>query len=153
MTTAFRLGMIVKGVDSVFEVIGGLILTTPTKLARYLLVLSQHEAYRHHPVLAGRIDHLAQTVTMHPSIGEAVYLVVHGLAKIVLIVAIIRGLRWGYVGFMAILGLFAAIEVARAFTAGEVVTGCLGLFDLALVVLIYREFRAKFSNSAAPEGN
>lgn len=136
----FRLGLIVKAVDSLFEVAGGIILVTPMRLARYILVLSQHEAFRHHEALAGRLDRLATGVTMHPSMAEAVYLIVHGLTKVILILAIARGLRWGYVGFMAILSLFAAIELVRACTAREVVTGALGLFDVGVVFVIWREY-------------
>lgn len=144
----FKIGMIIKGVDSVFEVIGGVILTTPAKLARYILVLSQHEAFRHHEALAGRLDRLAESVTVHPHLGQAIYLIVHGLAKLVLIVAIMREKRWGYIGLMAVLSLFATIEIVRAITAGEVVTGVLALFDIFVVVLIVKEYRARFGRVA-----
>jgi len=144
MNFIFRLGLIVKGVDSLFEVIGGMILTTPTKLARYILIVSQHEAFRHHTALAGRLDRLADATTMHPSMGEAVYLIVHGAAKIVLILAIARGFRWGYLGFMVILSMFALIEIVRACAAREIVTGLLGAFDVGVVFVIYREYLTHF---------
>ena len=143
----FKIGMIVKGIDSVFEVIGGIILTMPTKLARYILVFSQHEAFRHHTVLAGKLDRLAENVTMHPSIGQAVYLMVHGLAKVILILAITRNKRWGYTGFIGVLSLFTAIEMVRAISAHEVVTGVFGLFDMFVVAIIYKEFKSRFGSS------
>jgi len=152
MDFIFRLGLIIKGIDSLFEVIGGILLTMPTKLSRYLLVISQHEAFRHHEALAGRLDHLAGMATMHPSMVEAVYLIVHGATKVVLIVAIARGFRWGYIGLMAVLSLFACIELVRAGTAREVVTGVLGLFDLAVVFVIYREYRSRFVLQPEPAG-
>ncbi len=147
----FRIGIIVKGVDSLFEVLGGVLLTMPTRLARYLLVISQHEAYRHHSVLAGRLDQLAGGVSMHPSTGEAIYLIIHGLAKVVLIAAIFYQKRWGYIGFIAVLTLFALIELVRAVTAREVVTGILGIFDVCVVVLIYKEFRDRFGHNSSIE--
>jgi len=140
----FRVGLIIKGVDSLFEVIGGILLLMPTKLARYITVIAQHETFRHHHVLAGRLDLLADSVTMHPSTGEAIYLMIHGLSKVILILAIARGKRWGYIGFMGILSLFALIELVRAGTAREVVTGLLGIFDLAVVFVIYKEYLKKF---------
>lgn len=145
----FRIGMIVKGVDSLFEVAGGIILMMPTRLARYLLVVSQHEAFRHHTALAGRLDKLADTVTMHPSVGEAAYLMVHGLAKVILIAGIVAQKRWGYVGFIAVLSLFTGIELVRSVTAREVVTGVFGLFDACVVVLIYKEYRTRFTAQGA----
>lgn len=147
----FKIGMIVKGIDSVFEVIGGIILTMPTKLARYILVVSQHEAFRHHTVLAGKLDRLAENVTMHPSVGQAVYLMVHGLSKVILILAITQNKRWGYTGFIGVLSLFTAIEMVRAISAHEVVTGVFGVFDMLVVVLIYKEYKSRFgpTNSEA----
>ena len=140
----FRVGMTVKGVDSLFEVIGGIILTMPTKLARYILVLSQHEAFRHHMALSGRLDRIAEKVMMHPSMGEAVYLMVHGLSKVILIVAIIRGRKWGYLGLMGVLSLFTLVELTRAIAAHEVVTGIFGVIDLGVVFLIYKEYASRF---------
>ncbi len=140
----FRVGMVVKGVDSMFEVVGGILLLMPTRLARYITVLSEHEAFRHHNALAGRLDDMAFTVAMNPSLGEAAYLMVHGLVKVVLITAIFCNKRWGYTGLFVILSLFATVEAVRSVTAHEIVTGALAAFDIAVVVLIYKEYRARF---------
>jgi uncharacterized membrane protein len=140
----FRLSLIAKGADSVMEVIGGLLLIRPTRIARYLSVLSQHEVYRGHAALSGRLDHLAQTITVHASLGEAIYLLVHGLAKVILIAAIFQNKRWGYVGLIGVLSIFTLVELTRAITAHEIVTGALGLFDLVIVILIYKEYRVRF---------
>jgi uncharacterized membrane protein len=141
----FRIGMTFKGIDSVFEVIGGIILTMPTRLARYILAVSQHESFRHHQVLAGRLGKIADTVTTHPSMLEAGYLMVHGLSKLILIIAIVCGKRWGFLGFIVVLSLFTLIELVRAVTAREVVTGVFGAFDLLIVFLIYREYKTRFA--------
>jgi uncharacterized membrane protein len=143
----FHVGMIVKGIDSVFEVIGGILLTMPTNLARYISVISEHEAFRHHAVLAGRLDKIADSVVMHPSMVEAAYLAVHGLAKVILIAAIVAHKRWGYVGLIVVLSLFSVIELVRAGTAREIVTFLFGLLDVFVVVLIYKEYRARFASS------
>jgi uncharacterized membrane protein len=143
----FRIGLIVKGIDSLFEVAGGVLLTMPTKLARYITLLSEHEAFRHHQALAGRLDNLADSVTQVPHQTQAIYLTVHGLVKVVLIGAIFFGKKWAYTGLIWILSLFALVEITQAVVAREVVTGGLALFDVAVVVLIYKERKARF-----PEG-
>lgn len=139
----FKIGLVIKGVDSVFEVIGGILLTMPVKMAKYLSVLAEHELYRHHQVLSGRLDKLAESVTTHASIGEAVYLIIHGLAKVVLILAIYKGKKWGYVGLIGVLSLFSAIEIARGFYAHEILTAALAAFDILMVILIWKEYKAK----------
>ena len=143
----FRIGLITKGVDSLLEVIGGLLLTMPTRLSRAILVLSQHELYRHHEVLSGRLDKLAETVLVHAHLISALYLFVHGLSKVILIGAIFKGKRWGYTGLMGVLSLFTAIEVCRGIAAHEAITGVLGLFDGFVIYLILKEYRAKFGPS------
>jgi len=145
----FKFGLVVKGVDSIFEVIGGIMLTMPTKIARYLAVLSQHELYRHHEVLSGRIDKLADTITVHAHIGAAIYLMVHGLSKLILILAIMKGKRWGYVGLIVVLSIFTGIEMWQGVFKHEWVTGVLGIFDLVVVLLILKEYRAKFGQTNA----
>ena len=140
----FRVGLIAKGLDSLFEVIGGILHCVPTKLARYIYVFSEHEAFRHHHALAGKLDNLADSIEVHASIGEAMYLLIHGLAKVILILAIFRNKRWGYSGFVVVLSIFTSIEIVRAITAREIVTGLLGVFDMAVVVLIFKEYRARF---------
>ncbi len=117
---------------------------TPTKLARYILVVSQHELYKHHKVLSGNLDHLAANVQEHASLPQAGYLIIHGAAKVILICAIFRGKRWGYTGLIGVLSFFTLLEIGRAIIAHEIVTGCLGLFDLAVVLLIAKEYRLRF---------
>ena len=146
--TIFKVGLIIKGVDSLFEVLGGLLLTMPTKLARVLLVLAHHELYRHHDVLAGKLDRLADEVTVQVHLGSALYLLVHGLAKVILIAAVFKGKQWGYLGLIGVLSIFSAIEMVRVVTAQEYVTGVLGLFDIAVVVLMVKEYRQRFGANA-----
>jgi uncharacterized membrane protein len=140
----FRVGLVLKAVDSAFEVLGGVLLAVPARLVRILLVISQHEAFRHHQALAGRLDNLAQVIGTHTSIVQAIYLMLHGAVKLVCILAIFRGKRWGYTWLVFFITIFAGIELFQAIRAGEVLTGVFGAFDLVLAVLIYKEFRAHF---------
>ncbi len=143
----FRVSLILKGVDSLFEVLGGILLTMPTRVARYLLVLSGHELLRHHVVMSGNLSHLAEVVQQGVSLEKAGYLFVHGLAKVILISAIFMNKRWGYTGLIVVLSIFSAIELIRAVAAHEIVTGGLAIFDIAVVLLIAKEYRTRFVTS------
>ena len=148
----FKIGLIVKGVDAVFEVIGGTLFAMPVKLARWILLLSQHEVYRHHDALAGKLDHLAESVHNHASGGQAVYLIIHGAAKVILVSAIFKEKKWGYQGLIGVLSIFGAIEFGQAAIKGEILVALLGVFDAALVYLILKEYRAKFG-TGTPEAD
>jgi uncharacterized membrane protein len=142
----FRLGLLLKGADSLLEVLGGLLLTQPIKIARYLSILSQHEAYKQHQILAGHLEKINETITTHTSLWQAAYLMAHGVAKVVLIVAIVRNRKWGYIGLIGVLSLFTLIEMVRALTAREIFTGAFGVLDLLVAALIYSEYRDRFSS-------
>ena len=144
----FRVGLLVKGVDSLLEVLGGLLLTQPTKIARYLSVLSQHEVYKQHLVLAGHIDRLTDTFTTHTSLVEAGYLMLHGSAKVILILAVMRNKKWGFVGLIGVLIFFTTIEIVRAVAAKEIVTAAFALFDLLVACIIASEYKDRFLKGA-----
>ena len=151
--TLFRVGLVIKLVDSVFEMIGGAILTVPTKLAGWLLLLSQHELDKHHNAMVGRLDHITDLVLTKAFMGEAIYLLIHGLAKLILISAIFVGKDWGYRGLIVVLSLFSLLEVAQGIRAHEYVPIILALFDGFLVWLIWKELRAKDAGPAAAAAN
>jgi uncharacterized membrane protein len=149
----FRIGLAFKGIDSMLEVVGGVLLTMPTKLARYITLIAEHEVYRHHEALAGRLDHVADSVAMKASMVEAVYLIIHGLAKVILIYAVFRNRKWGYEGLVVVLTLFTLVELGRAITAREIFTGLFGLLDFVLAFLLYKELKFRFGPGHSEESS
>jgi uncharacterized membrane protein len=140
----FRAGILLKGIDSAFEVLGGILLLMPVRLATWLWLLADHEIYKHHDVLAGRFDHLAETVVTKDSPFMAGYLLVHGLSKVILIYGIFQEKVWGYKGLIVVLAFFTLIEVAQGLHGHEIVTLILAGFDALLVFLMAKEYRKKF---------
>jgi len=125
----------------------------PGRLARFVLVLAQHEAFRHHQALAGRLDNLAQNIEIRTSVGEASYLFLHGLAKVIFISAIFLDKKWGYTCLIVVMSIFSALEVGQAIRAHEIFTGAFGLFDLVLVALIYKELKTRFPKESTTEAS
>src|SRR5690348_7675523 len=88
----FRVSVVLKGLDGVLETIGGLILlfVSPATLQSLVRTLTQQELSedprdfiaRH---LVRSAGHLTQGVTLF----AAIYLLAHGLAKVVLVVAVL----------------------------------------------------------------
>jgi uncharacterized membrane protein len=69
-----------------------------------------------------------------------VYLLSHGVSKVVLVIEIFRGRLWAYPAMMVLLGAFIVYQSYRlvhAFTVGMLI---LTLFDLIVVVLTWREY-------------
>ncbi len=143
-TILFDIGLILKGIDSLFEVAGGIILLSPLRVSGYLEILSQHSK---HDFISRTLEKLATGVHA-ATIATALYLIVHGLAKAILIVAALKRKTWGYIGLIGVLSFFAIAEMARYFETQKVALLIFSLFDAALVVLIAHEYQARYKQNS-----
>ncbi len=139
---AFRVSLILKGADALLEVVGGLLflLVPPSALGRIVTALTQHELSEDpNDLVASFLRNTAQHFGSARSFG-AVYLLSHGLSKIVLVVEIFRGRLWAYPAMLVLLGAFIVYQSYRlvhAFTVGML---ALTLFDSIVVWLTWREY-------------
>src|SRR5262249_35804874 len=89
----FKVSVCIKGIDGALEVIGGAVLlfVRPTTLDHIARSLTQHELARDpHDFVARHIVHSAGQLTHGSTLFAAVYLLSHGIAKVVLVVALLR---------------------------------------------------------------
>lgn len=148
---AFAAGIILKGLDGCLEVVGGLLLLVvrPATIDRLVAAATQHELSEDpHDLLATRLLHAAGGLSGPALRFGAVYLLSHGLVKVVLVGAVLRNRMWAYPWMIAFLLAFIAYQVYRmtfAFSAG-----LLGLtvFDIAIVGLTYREYQKRRASRA-----
>ena len=140
---AFAVGIILKGLDGILEVGGGLLLlvVSPTTIDRVTSAITQHELSEDpHDYLATHLLHAAGSLTGSSLRFGAAYLLLHGLVKIVLVAALLRDKIWAYPWMIAFLVVFIVYQVYRMTFAFSI--GLLGLtvFDLVVVWLTYREY-------------
>src|SRR5262245_51546269 len=112
----FTLGIWVKGFDGVLEVIGGviLLLTSNAALNQLVIALTQHELIEDpHDLIANAARQLVAQLSVSTKVVGGVYLVAHGLAKVVLVVGLLRGYRWAYPVAIGFLGLFITYQLYR----------------------------------------
>ena len=140
---AFAVGIILKGLDGVLEVVGGglLLSVSPATIDNLSRALTQHELSEDpHDFLATHLLHAAGTLTGSSLQFGAVYLLLHGVVKIVLVTALLRDKIWAYPWMIAFLVVFIVYQIYRMTFAFSV--GLLGLtvFDVVVVWLTYREY-------------
>jgi len=140
---AFAIGIILKGLDGVLEVVGGvlLLLVSPTTIDQVSRALTQHELSEDpHDFLATHLLHAAGSLTGSSLEFGAAYLLLHGVVKIVLVAALLRDKIWAYPWMVAFLIVFIIYQIYRMTFAFSI--GLLGLtvFDLVVVWLTYREY-------------
>lgn len=137
----FEIGIVIKGLDGILETIGGLLLlaVSPSTINELVARLTQHELSEDpNDFVASRLLHYAHGLTVT---FAAIYLLSHGVVKIVLVAALLRNQVWAYPWMIAVLVLFIGYQLYRIVlspTAGLVV---LTVFDAAVALLTWREWR------------
>lgn len=140
---AFAVGIIGKGLNGVAELIGGLLLLllTPEQINHVAVSWTRGELSEDpNDIIATYLLHTANGLTGPAVLFGAVYLLLHGVVKVVLVVALLMNKLWAYPWMIAVLLLFIAYQLYRIVldpTAGLI---ALTAFDVAIVALTWREY-------------
>jgi len=152
----FEIGIIAKGLNGVAEVVGGLLLlfVTPMRIRHLAGAVTQGELSEDpHDFVATHLLHTANGLTGAAVLFGAMYLLTHGLVKVVLVVALLLNKLWAYPWMIGVLLLFIAYQLYRIAlqpTAGLV---ALTVFDGLIVALTWREYaRQRHARNARHAG-
>ena len=141
---AFAIGITLKGLDGILEVVGGLLLllVSPATINQVARALTQHELSGDpHDWLATHLLRYAGELTGGAVLFGAIYLLSHGVVKIVLVAALLRNQIWAYPWMIVFLAVFIVYQVYRMTFAPSIGLVGLTIFDLVVVWLTYREYR------------
>ena len=139
----FWVALILKGLDGVLEIVGGvsLVLVSPAQLGQLARFLTQHEISEDpHDLIANTLLHLTSGLTGGATLFGAIYLLLHGLVKVVLVLAILKDKLWAYpwmVAFLLAFILYQGYQLIVKISWGLVL---LTAFDIFIVVLTIREY-------------
>lgn len=143
----FKIGLVLKGLDGILEVAGGILLLflSPHAIEHIVRTLTAHEL-REDPndLIARYLLHTAGHLTTGTTLFGAIYLLSHGAAKIVLVALVLRDKLWAYPWLIALLLAFIGYQLYQI-TAVHFSIGltALTVFDAVLVWLTWREYQAK----------
>jgi uncharacterized membrane protein len=141
----FELGIILKGLDGVLETIGGVLLlaVSPATINRLVSSLTQHELSEDpNDFIARNVLGYVHGLTGTAVSFAAVYLLVHGIIKIVLVAALLRNQIWAYPWMIGFLLLFIFYQLYRIVLSPTFGLSTLTIFDALIVWLTWREWRA-----------
>jgi uncharacterized membrane protein len=143
LDTTFNIALALKGLDGLLELAGGilLILISPSTINHLAERLTQHELSEDpHDFFANHLLRLTSNLH-HTQLFGAIYLLTHGLVKLVIVIGLYRREHWAYyVGFV-FLGGFVVYQVYRMTYAPSVGLALLTVFDLFIIWLTWREYR------------
>jgi uncharacterized membrane protein len=140
----FDTSLILKGLDGLLELVGGVLLlvVSPAQLTSIVMLLTQHELSQDpHDFIATHLVAYAHTLSAAVTLFAATYLLVHGIVKVVLVVAVLKRQLWAYPWLIGFLVIFILYQVYRLLLHVSVGLIALTVFDCFVVWLTVLEYR------------
>jgi uncharacterized membrane protein len=143
----FRISLILKGLDGVLELIGGILLLfiSPDQIGAVARFLTQHElAEDPQDFIANHLLTFANSVDVSASLFAAIYLLLHGLVKIVLVWAVLRDKLWAFpwmIAFLLVFIVYQSYQIIQAVSIGLILLTAFDIFIVWLTVVEYRKRR------------
>src|SRR5258708_21818907 len=90
---AFKVGVILKGLNGLLELVGGALLLAfpPSAIEQFIVGLTSNELSKDpHDVIATHLRQAAHSLSPNDQLFPAIYLLAHGIIKALLVDALIR---------------------------------------------------------------
>lgn len=148
---SFQAGITLKGIDGLLEVIGALLFltATPTRINSLIDFVTFHVLSRNpNAFLASHLLHASQAITAHAHYFIFFYLLSHGLAKVVLVVALWCNRMWAYPALIVLLAAFIVYQLYRMTFAPSIFLAGLTVFDAIVMLLTWAEYKKQKSTRA-----
>ena len=144
LKSTFRTGITVKGIDGVLETIGGVLflIFPPSKMNAIVTILSQHElSHDPHDFIAIHVLRLSEKLLSGNKLFAALYLLSHGLTKVILVVALWMNALWAYPLTIVVFAAFSFYQMYRYSHTHSSLLLLLTIFDVVLIYLTWMEWR------------
>jgi uncharacterized membrane protein len=148
----FEIGIIGKGVNGAAELVGGVLLLvfTPARIHHVVAAMTQGELSEDpHDFLATHLLHTGDGLSGTALLVGGLYLLTHGLVKVVLVVALLLNKLWAYPWMIAVLLLFICYQLYRIALNPTPGLVALTVFDQLIVALTCREYWQQRRRSVA----
>jgi uncharacterized membrane protein len=146
LRASFRTGITIKGIDSLLEAVGGVLLwfIKPDALGSTLQDIFEHElSLDPHDFIAAHLLHVSERIAHSDPIFASIYLLSHGLTKAALCVLLWMNKLWAYPLAIGVFLAFCAYQIYRYSHTHSLFLLLLTAFDLLIVALTWEEYRAE----------
>lgn|SRR3989338_1908903 len=139
---AFEVGVILKGINAILQIVLGLALLVSTRFNDVLIALVQNELIEDPgDFFARNMDRISPYFTPHFEFYAALYMLSHGIVKAVLVWGLLRNKMWAYPASLGVLALFILYQIIKIAENHSILLILLTVFDLAVMWLIWHEYR------------
>jgi uncharacterized membrane protein len=149
----FRIGIILKGIDGVLEIIGAflILVISPQTLDKIVYFLTQHELSEDaKDIIANYLIHAAKNFSVSSQLFGFIYLLSHGIIKLILIVSLWKQRLWSYpvaMIFFALFGMYQMYKYYLEHSFGWVALTVLDIFVIVLTWIEYRQLKQVYPSS------
>ncbi len=140
---AFEIGIFFKGLDGVAEIIGAFLLfvVPPRAISHALAMVTQHELSEDpHDFIASHLLRLSERFSANTQFFAAMYLLVHGVVKVLLVWALFRAKLWAYPAAIVVFAAFGVYQMYRYFLSPSFAMIALTVLDVIVIVLTWVEY-------------
>ncbi len=140
---AFKIGIFLKGLFALFEMLGGTVLFFINKahFIPYILTLFRNELSDDpHDFVANVIVNGAAAFSVSSQYAIALYFLLHGFVKFFLIISLLKNKLWAYPSAIVVFSIFTGYELYRYSVSNSSLLLYGALFDLIVLILIIFEF-------------
>ena len=138
----FVISLILKGLNSFLEIIGGILFLFTGSITMILSFLIKGELIEDPTdFVASHIQQVIPYFSTHGQLYASLYLLSHGIIKIILVVSLLRNKLWAYPATIVVLFLFIAYQLYRLTYAYSLTFVLLTLFDIFIIILTWHEYR------------
>ncbi len=138
----FIWGVLLKAVDGVLEVVGGIALFFTGALASIAGVLIQNELIEDpHDFIASHLQDSLPALLAHSGWFASMYLLSHGVIKIGLAAGLLRDKPWAYPTAIVTFALFIVYQLYRYTFTHSLFLMLLTLLDVVVIWLTWHEYQ------------
>lgn len=140
----FQASITLKGLDGLLEIVTAfLFLTvTPARVNSLINFFTFHSLSRNpNAFVASHLLHASQNIVVHSHYFIFIYLLSHGVAKVVLVVALWCNRLWAYPAMIVLLAAFIVYQLYRITFAPSIFLLGLTIFDAVVIWLTLAEYK------------
>jgi uncharacterized membrane protein len=149
---SFRVGITLKGLDGLLETLAGLLLLVarPEVLARIVQDIGNSNwLWDVNGYVADHLLQASERLTSGGKMFAAVFLLAHGLAKVILVVGLWLDRLWAYPLLMGVLSAFIVFQMHRYERTHSATMLIFSVFDALVIYLTWREYRLRLRGDRA----
>ena len=143
MHRAFQIGVILKGIHGLVEIVTAvaILALNPSAVSEFFLRLAERELKpASHDFLASLLVGAAANVSAESQHFAEIYLAAHGAIDLALVIGLLAGALWAYPAALGGIAAFMAYQLYRYTETGGVILIGLMILDTVVWWLVWREY-------------